>query len=203
LQKAKEELGASHYDQAEREARIALRHLPDEASVLAVLSAALYYQGNHAEAGKYLRQMMAQNPRSEFAVNTLARIELNDNDVIGARDLLTNALAQQPRNVYGEFYLGTAFQTLNEDDQAIAHYYKALQIDPEMYEANMALARVLEKQNRPRDAIVLYQKATQIRPSDVEPLRGLARCYRLAGMGVQADQTIAEIQRRLQETGNR
>jgi membrane associated rhomboid family serine protease/Flp pilus assembly protein TadD len=203
LQEAEEELGASHYDQAEREARIALRHLPNQENVLAVLSAALYYQGNDAEAGKYLRQLLAHNPRSEFAVNTLALIELKNNDAIGARDLLINALAQQPRNAYGEFYLGTALQTLNADDQAIAHYRKALQIDPQMYEANMALAWVFEKQDRPQDAIALYQKATQIRPSEVEPLRGLARCYRAAGMTVQADQTLAEIQKRVQATGNR
>ena len=88
-------------------------------------------------------------------------------------------------------------------ERAAAAYRKALQIDPQMYEANMALAWVFEKQDRPQDAIALYQKATQIRPSEVEPLRGLARCYRAAGMTVQADQTLAEIQKRVQATGNR
>jgi membrane associated rhomboid family serine protease/Tfp pilus assembly protein PilF len=203
FQKAADELGASHYDQAEREARIALRHLPNREDVLAVLSTALYYQGNDAEAGKYLRQLIAHNPRNQFAVNTLALIDLKDNDAIGARDLLTNTLAQQPRNAYGEFYLGTALQTLNQDDDAISHYHKALQIDPQMYEAQMALARVFEKHDHPKNAIELYQKAAQIRPGEIEPLRGLARCYLAAGMRAQADRAVAEIQRRVQGTGNR
>jgi membrane associated rhomboid family serine protease/Flp pilus assembly protein TadD len=203
LQKAADELGASHYDQAEREARIALKHLPNREDVLAVLSTALYYQGNDAEAGKYLRQLLAQNPTNEFAVNALAQIELKENDAIGARDLLTSALAQQPRNAYGQVYLGTALESLNQDKDAISHYRKALQIDPGMYEARMALAGMFEKNDHPKDAIVLYKEAAQIRPGDIEPLRGLARCYLAAGMGVQANETIAEIQRRVQGTGNR
>jgi membrane associated rhomboid family serine protease/Tfp pilus assembly protein PilF len=203
LQKAADELGASHYDEAEREARIALRHLPNREDVLAVLSTALYYQGNDAEAGKYLRQLLTQNPNNEFAVNALALIELKENDPIGARDLLTSALAQQPRNAYGQVYLGRALQSLNQDKDAISHYRKALQINPGMYEAQMALAGMFEKKDHPKDAIVLYKEAAQIRPGEIEPLRGLARCYLAAGMRVQANETIAEIQRRVRGTGNR
>jgi rhomboid protease GluP len=203
LQKAEDELGASHYDQAEREARIALRHLPNREDVLAVLSTALYYQGNDAEAGKYLRQLLAQNPKNEFAVNALALIELKENDAIGARDLLTSALAQQPRNAYGQVYLGRALESLNQDKDAITHYQEALQIDPGMYEAQMALAGMFEKKDHPNDAIVLYKEAAQIRPGEIDPLRGLARCYLAKGMKVQADQTVAEIQKRVQATGNR
>ena len=203
FQKAAEGLDGSQYAQAEKEARLALKKLPNRDEVLAVLSTALYYQGNDAEAGKYLRQLLAQNPRNQFAMNTLALIELKENDAIGARDLLTRALPQQPRNAYGQVYLGRALQTLNQDNDAVSHYRRALQIEPGMYEAQMALASMYEKHNQPKDAILLYQKAAQIHPPELEPLRGLARSYLAAGMRLQADQTIAEIQRREQVTGNR
>jgi thioredoxin-like negative regulator of GroEL len=67
----------------------------------------------------------------------------------------------------------------------------------------MALAGMFEKKDHPNDAIVLYKEAAQTRPGEIDPLRGLARCYLAAGMRVQADQTLAEIQKRVQATGNR
>ncbi len=196
LNNAEEALGSSQFAQAEKEARIALRRLPNRDEVLAVLGTALYYEGDDAEAGKYMRQLLEQDPRNDLAANILASIELKENDAISARDLLTKSLALQPRNAYGEVLLGRALQQLNQDNEAITHYRQAIQIDPNLYDAQIALASIYEKHNEPKNAILFYQKAAEIHPNDVEPLRGLARSYLQAGMKQQADQTIAEIRKR-------
>jgi rhomboid protease GluP len=196
LANAEEALRFSQFALAEQEARLALRHLPNREDVLTVLGTALYYQGNDAEAAKYMRQSLEQDPRNDIATNVLASIELKEKDAIGARDLLTKSLPVQPQNAYAEVLLGRALQQLNQDNEAIAHYRQAVQIDPNLYEAQIALASIYEKHDHPKDAILLYKKAAEIHPNEIEPLRGLARSYLQAGMKQQADQTIAEIRKR-------
>ncbi len=196
LAKAEEALGASQFAQAEKEARIALRHLRKQDEGLTILGTALYYQGDDAEAAKCMRELLDQDPRNDTATNVLASIELKENDAIGARDLLTKSLSLQPQNAYGQVLLGRALQHLNQDNEAMAHYRQAVQIDPNLYEAQMALAGIYEKHDEPKNAIVLYTKAAEIHPNEIEPLRGLARSYLQAGMKQQADQTIAEIRKR-------
>ena len=200
LQRAEEDLYSHTYDRAEKEARTALQHLPNNPEALEVLSTALFYEGNDADASKYSRQLLAQDPRNEFAVNTLAAIELKEDDAIGARDLLMKALPLQPRNAYGHVYLGRALQALNQDNEAVTHYRQAVQIDPNLYEAQLALGGIYEKENQPQKAVVFYLQAAKLHPDDVEPLRGLARAYLAAGMTRQANTAIAQIQKKEQAT---
>ena len=196
LANAEEALGASQFVQAEKEARLALRHLPNRDDVLTVLGTALYYQGKDAEASKYMRQLLDRDPRNDIAANVLASIQLKEKDAIGARDLLTKSLSLQPQNAYGQVLLGRALQQLNQDRDAIGRYRQAIQMDPNLYDAQIALASIYEKHNEPKNAILFYKKAAEIHPNEIEPLRGLARSYLQAGMKQQADQTISEIRKR-------
>jgi len=200
-QRAGDALDDSRFGDAEKEARLALKHLPQEKAFLAILGRALYFQREDAEAAKYMRQILADNPRNETALNTLAAIELKDNDAAGARDLLTKTLPLQSRNAYGQVYLGRALQMLNDDGAAIDRYRQALQMNPHLYEAQMALGSIYEKHREPKNAILFYQKAKEIRPNEMEPLRGLARAYLMAGMKPEADRAIAVIRQREQVTG--
>ena len=195
-----EYFGAQHYDQAEKEARLALRRLPNRADVLEILSKALFLENKDAEADKYLQQLIAVDPHNQFAVNTLALIDLRDGNAIVARDLLAKELSLQPRNADGQVYLGRALQELNQDSEAIAHYRLALQIDPNLFDAQLGLASIYEKSHKLPDALLLYQKAAQTHPDSLEALRGLARAYLAAGLTQQANQTIAQIRNREQVT---
>jgi Tfp pilus assembly protein PilF len=98
-------------------------------------------------------------------------------------------------------YLGRALQILNDDNSAIVHYRQAVQIDPNSYEAQMALGSIYEKQLQPKNAILFYQRASQIRPNEIEPLRGLARNYLVAGMKPEAERVISELRKREQVSG--
>ena len=90
-------------------------------------------------------------------------------------------------------YLGRALQTENEDREAIEHYRKAVEINPNLYEAQLALAGIYEKNNQLQDALLFYLKAAQLRPQELDTLRGLARVYLALGFKKQADQTIEQI----------
>ena len=201
-QRAADALDESRFGDAEKEARLALKQLPHQKAFVAMLGRVLYFQREDAEAAQYMRQILADNPRNETALNILAAIELKENDAAGALDLLTKTLPLQPRNAYGQVYLGRAMQMLNDDRGAIDRYRRALEINPNLYEAQMALGSIYEKHHKPKDAILFYEKAKEIRPNEIEPLRGLARAYLMAAMKPEADRTIAEIRKREQGLGD-
>lgn len=199
---AAEALNAKQLDLAEKEARMASNQAPKSAYARDLLGEVLFQKGDDGAAATYFRESIAQNPRDEFATNRLALIGLKEHDAIGARDLLMKALPLQPQNAYGQLYLGRALQTLNQDNEAAAHYRQALQLSPDFYDAELALAGLYEKHNQPKDAILFYNKAAQSHPNQIEPLEGLARTYLAIGMKQDADKVIAEI-RKKQVTGNR
>ena len=189
-------LRESKLPQAEEEGRAAQRHLPRDTRILEILGVTLAYEGKDAEAGKYLREVLAREPQNPWATNALATIELKEGDAVGARDLLTKALAEGSDNAYGEVYLGRALQQLNDDDGAILRYRKALAINPDLYDAQMALGSLYEKRGKPKQAIRFYGKAAELQPQQIEPLQALVRAYSAAGMRAQADKTLAEIEHR-------
>jgi len=201
LQRARTEIQAGRYQDAEKDARLAIARSPTNSDALALLSEALFLEGNSTEASKYLHQLIAQDPRNQYAVNRLAAIQLKAGDAASTVDLLRRALPLQPRNVEGQVYLGRALQALNEDKEAIDHYRQAVQLNPDLYEAQLSLASIYEKNNQPQDALLFYQKAGQLRPQELDPLRGLARIYLALGLKKQADQTIEKI-RDLEKSGS-
>ena len=193
LQHAFVQMQVGNYQNAEKEARVALRRFPNRPDILEILAEINLYQSNDTEAARYLRQLISQDPRNEFAVNRLAMIELKEGNATGAVELLMRTLPAQPRNAYGQVYLGRALQALNEDNQAIAHYHKAVEIEPELYEAQLALGSVYEKNTQPRDALLFYQAAAKLRPQELDPLRGLARAYLTIGSKPEANQILEQI----------
>jgi Flp pilus assembly protein TadD len=59
-------------------------------------------------------------------------------------------------------------------DEAIAHYQKALQINPDYAKAHNNLGNALLKKGRVAEAITHYQKALQIKPDTLGVLNNLA-----------------------------
>ena len=68
-----------------------------------------------------------------------------------------------------------------------------MEIEPELYEAQLALGSVYEKNTQPRDALLFYQAAAKLRPQELDPLRGLARTYLAMGSKTEANQILEQI----------
>jgi rhomboid protease GluP len=197
FKQALDSIEAGKYAEAEHEARSALKRYPHDEGVLSALGTALVYQHRDQEAGKYLNQILAQDPRNDFALNNLALLELRSGNASAARDLLTAGLAAQPKNALGRVYLAQALESLGRDDQAITNLRTAVAIDPKLYDAQYELASLYERHQRLQEAILFYKQATQLHPEDSAPLRALARAYSTAGMTAEA--TAAETHLQLLE----
>ncbi len=62
--------------------------------------------------------------------------------------------------------LGTAYRGLGEDEKARDSYDRALQLNPNQFNAYLGLGHLLEKQDKLDEAIANYSRSVELRPTD-------------------------------------
>jgi tetratricopeptide (TPR) repeat protein len=109
--------------------------------------------------------------------------------------LWTHTLACDGRNLAAHNNLGILLAQRGQLDEAIAHYQRALRINPHYVDAHMNLGVVLAKRGRLDEAIAQCQRAVEIAPDDAQGHNNLGLI--LAGRG-RLDEAIAQYQWALQ-----
>jgi tetratricopeptide (TPR) repeat protein len=112
-----------------------------------------------------------------------------------SESLWTHTLACTSDNFFGQNGLGDALLTKGNVDEAIVHYQKALQIDPDYAEAHNNLGDALLRKDSVDEAIAHFQKALQIKPDDAEAHINLGNALIKKG---NVDEAIAHYQNALQ-----
>ena len=109
--------------------------------------------------------------------------------------LWTHTLACTSDNVIGQNDLGNALLQKGEVDGAIAHYQKAMQINPDYAEAHNNLSFALLQKGKVDEAIAQCRRALQINPDLAEAHNNLGYALLLKG---KVDEAIAHFQKALQ-----
>ncbi len=109
--------------------------------------------------------------------------------------LWTHALACTSDNFIGHNNLGNALLQKGKVDDAIAHFKKAMEIQPDYAGAYNNLGSALCQKGRVDEAIAYYQKALQINPADAEACYNLGNA--LLKMG-QVDDALVHFQKALE-----
>ncbi len=106
-----------------------------------------------------------------------------------------DTVAKAPSNARAHYNLGTVLAKLQRLDETVAHFNKALELNPDYADAHNNLATILAHIGRGDEAIVHYRKALQINPDFAEAHYNLgtflANCGRL-------DEAIAHFQKALE-----
>jgi tetratricopeptide (TPR) repeat protein len=84
--------------------------------------------------------------------------------------------------------LGILLGGMGRSDEALAHYQKALELDPHRVDAHYNLGSLLESMGRTNEALVYYQKALEIDPNHAKGHNNLGVLLR--GMG-RPDEALA------------
>ncbi len=109
--------------------------------------------------------------------------------------LWTHTLACTSDNFVGHTILGTAFLQQGKINEAISHFQKALQINPDYADAHYNLGNALLQKGDVDEAIAQYQRALQIHPDYVEASYNLGNALLQKG---DAEAAVAQYQRVLQ-----
>ena len=99
--------------------------------------------------------------------------------------LWTHAVACTSQNAKAHTYLGMALADLEQLDEAIAHFRKALEIKPDDADARSHLDSTLAQ------AVVFARRAVELTPCP-ETLDALAAAYAAAGRLAEAEQTACK-----------
>jgi tetratricopeptide (TPR) repeat protein len=94
-----------------------------------------------------IQQAAAPSPKLKPGIDAVAAKDFGK-----AKELLTVARAQSPRNPQVVFYLGLAEQGLGNNDAAKRLYKIALRLDPKLLEASLKLSALLLDSGKPEDA---------------------------------------------------
>jgi Flp pilus assembly protein TadD len=112
-----------------------------------------------------------------------------------SESLWTHTLACTSDNCVDQNDLGDALLKKGNVDEAIAHFQKALQIEPDYAEAHNNLGNALFQEGNVDEAIAHFQKALQINPDDAGIHNNLGKALRQKG---RMDEAIVQYQKALQ-----
>jgi Flp pilus assembly protein TadD len=103
-----------------------------------------------------------------------------------ALEYLLDGLQQYPTDARFAYMLGSANLELDRDDDALAYYTAAVELDPRMVEALVQLGILYDQRGVTDSSDVLYRRALRLDPDNALALNNLA--YSLSLRGVELDQ---------------
>lgn len=98
-----------------------------------------------------------------------AQAAIERGDYPTAINLLEKLVEQYPDNHIVHFQLAYAYTMSNQWQPAEEHYRKALEIEPQFYEATLNLGLLLARQQHYQEAFTFLEKAKNLRPQAYEP----------------------------------
>lgn len=149
-----------------------------------VLCAAAGCHNGRTEARKAMQDELATRQAQAKESLRLAKKgqdAVEDRDYAKARQLLTQAVQADDRNVVAWMLLGKAEFEDHRLYYAAEAFHRARRLAPTRYEPVYNLGLVYERAGRYGDAIADYESALRLQPEQTEVMENLARTYVLSG----------------------
>jgi tetratricopeptide (TPR) repeat protein len=184
--------------------RKAVTLAPDDASVQNDLAANLYISGDTGEAIEHLREAIRINPLLVHSHFNLGAFLLQEGHPDQALPELETTLNLDPRFPSGEEALADVYGELGKDSEALAHWRKALALEPKGVNVLVGAARILASSSdttirNGNEAVTLAERANDLTSgADPTVLDTLAAAYAEAG---QFPQALASANRALALSG--
>jgi tetratricopeptide (TPR) repeat protein len=182
-------------------ARSAAMLAPENFDAQFTLGRALYGAGDDAGASRAFRAAVALRPEDARALFFLATTLERSGDDSAALAAYRELVIKQPRAAEGHLGLGVLLVKRGgaETDEGLKELALALEIDPNLYEARVALGRVLLSKGRAADSIEHLRRAAALAPGNPEPHYQLSLAYRRLGRKDEAA-AESEVVRRIHES---
>lgn len=169
----------------------AVRLAPDNFDAQQALGRVLFGMGDDIGATRAFRAAITLMPSNGQALFYLATSLERGGDTQGALTAYRELIARQPGMSEGHLGLGALLVKSggSEVEEGIKELQRALEIDPNIYEARVTLGRALITQARAGEAIEHLRWAAELAPNNPEPHYQLSLAYRRLG---DKDQATAE-----------
>jgi tetratricopeptide (TPR) repeat protein len=157
-----------------------------------------YFGNNDFEnAAGAFRAALKQSPNHVQANFFLATALERDDKKSEAIAVYRNLVKLAPRAAEG--YLGAGVLLIKTEGavsaEGVANLRKAIEINPNLYEAQVTLGKALLQTNKTEESLPHLQKAAALAPGDPEPRYQLLRAYRKLGRKAEAEAEQAIIKK--------
>ncbi len=140
-----------------------------------------HFPDNYDEAIDCYTKLLEIEPENDKVYYELGHLYLQKNESLPAVNAFSMALEKDDENPFYHNSMAFALVQLEQYDDAIEHYQKAININPDPYWTSIvcqALGSVyLEIKNNPEAAIVLYQTAAVLNPECDESQLAIGDTY--------------------------
>jgi predicted Zn-dependent protease len=175
--------------------RALMRTAPGSPQVHDLNAEALESQGRWDDAEKEYRTMLARFPGYAGVHFKLGRLLLSepshDARLAEARTEFEAELAQNPDNAAAECVLGELARQESQWPESVAHFRKAVVLDPDFYDALLGLGRALLGSGRAGEAVGPLEQAMRLQPATPITHLQLGYAYQQLGRGADANRELA------------
>jgi tetratricopeptide (TPR) repeat protein len=174
---------------------------PESFDAQLALGRARFGAGDDAGAVNAFRAAVALRPSDAQARFFLATALEHAGDDAGALAAYRELVALQPASAEGHMGLGVLLLKRGGAgaDEGLQELARALEINPNLYEARVALGRALVERGRAQEAVEHLRRAAELAPNNPEPHYQLSIAYRRLGRKDEAA-AEAEIVKRIHES---
>jgi tetratricopeptide (TPR) repeat protein len=166
-------------------------HEPDMPIVNLELGQALMRQGRYREAVPVLRSAAEKEPTSPFPHYQLGLTLIQLEQFDAALQEMKAAAACTPNSAQYHFYVASLeTRTLNLPE-AKKEYEKAIELDPNYFDAYLNYGRVLLMEGHADEGLVKLAQAVKLRPQSPEAHTSLAEGYAQIGETAKANRERA------------
>lgn len=164
----------------------------DAVAALYAQARAAFAAGDHASAGRLLREVAERRPDHAGALQLLGILAMGRGQVIEAEALFARALAHNPGDPNLIDSHATALQAQGRHDEALAGYERALECAADFTGALAKRAHLLRQLGRQDEALSGYERLVALQPGDAE--RQWLRAETLHDLG-RHDEAVAGFDR--------
>ncbi len=166
-----------------------------EAAALFTHAYGLHRQGKLAEASQGYERVLEKDPYDFDALHLLGVIAARSKDTARAVDLLTRAIAVNPKVAAAHSNLGAALKELRRLEEAVTSYERAIELDPNTAEAYSNRGNALQELGRLEEAVASYDRAIALKPDYADALYNRGNALRHLK---RLDEAVASYERALQ-----
>jgi len=137
-----------------------------------------YEQEKYDLALKYLRMGYKQSPRSTLIKTYLGFVYLKLEEYDDSKQIYLELVSENSTKPMFYFNLARSYFGLNDFENALVYYQKAVQLEKDYYEALINIGIIYAKQEKYKSAIEYYNRAIKVKSDSPTVYYNLAVLYR-------------------------
>jgi tetratricopeptide (TPR) repeat protein len=146
---------------AEDTVRRAVELDPSNVKARTELAQVLIGSTKFEEARTILTELHTQHPDDPATLNWLCRANVGLNDLTAARASANELAHLRPNAAIGPYLLGYVAEAEHHDEEALAHYHQALELEPRAVDPITAIVVLLQRAKRFDEALTLLDEVSQ------------------------------------------